>query len=194
MGIVVSTGAKAPKISPEEHRERRRLTRSLTVGGVALLGLLFALLLRMLAFEGVLITSGSMQPTLYRGDYTLVDHRAALQGSWRRGDVVLFEAPASWKGPGTSLVKRIIGLPGEEIVLFRGRVYINKKLLSETYLANSPDAQDTAPMVLAPDHYYVMGDNRNFSDDSRANGPISEKDIRGRIKMILWPMPRIGGL
>ncbi|MBW3636035.1 MAG: signal peptidase I, partial [Armatimonadetes bacterium] len=97
-------------------------------------------------------------------------------------------------GPGTSLVKRIIGLPGEEIVLFRGRVYINKKLLSETYLANSPDAQDTAPMVLAPDHYYVMGDNRNFSDDSRANGPISEKDIRGRIKMILWPMPRIGGL
>jgi signal peptidase I len=91
-------------------------------------------------------------------------------------------------------VKRIIGLPGEEIVLLDARVYINGQPLSESYLREKPELEDTLPLKLGPDQYYVMGDNRNHSDDSRANGPISEADIRGRFLTRLWPLSRFGAL
>lgn len=194
MAIVVTTGAKAPQLSPQEQQERRRQRRTYIIGGFTILALLFVLLLRVLAFEAVVITSGSMQPTLYRGDYTLVDHRVALRGSWGRGDVIIFEAPATWKGPGTSLVKRIVALPGEEVTLLNGQVLIDNKVLDETYLTERPDPEDSQRLRLGPDQYFVLGDNRNNSDDSSENGPIAESDIRGKLKGILWPSSRFGGL
>jgi signal peptidase I len=192
MAIVVSTGkTKVPQNTVEEQKKRRQ-ARVLLEGGIIIVALLFGLLLRVLAFEGVLITSGSMEPTLQRGDYTLLDHRVALRGSWQRGDVILFRLPASWEGSDPHLVKRVVGLPGEVVTLWNGRVYINDKLLEEPYLAELPNAETLLPLKLGPDQYYVMGDNRNFSDDSRENGPILEKEIQGRVLWRLWPRSRWG--
>lgn len=192
MAIVVSTGTpKVPHNSPAQI-EKRRLTRVLTKGAVAIVILLFGLLLRVLAYESVLVTSGSMEPLVQRGDYTLVDHRIALRSAWERGDVVVFQKPESWDGPDETLVKRVIGLPGETVALLTGHVLINGALLRENYLAELPDPQDVPPRKLGAGEYFVMGDNRNTSSDSRENGPVAEGDIRGRMTMKLWPPGRFG--
>lgn len=194
MAIVVSTKAPKAPLNQIEERKKRRQARVLLEGGIVILSLLFVLLLRVLAFEGVLITSGSMEPALAKGDYSLVDHRVALRSSWKRGDIILFEPPKSWSGTDVALVKRIIALPGEEIVIMNGQVYVNRQPLSETYVTERPLPEDTIPLILGPEQYYVVGDNRNNSDDSRDNGPINEANIRGRVLSTLWPLSRFGGL
>lgn len=192
MAIVVSTGASKASDNSPAAVERRRLTRALTKGAIVIGVLLFGLLLRVLAYESVLITSGSMEPLLRKGDYTLVDHRVALRNAWQRGDVVVFQKPQSWDGPDETLVKRVIGVPGDRVWLVYGRVMVNAQVLPEPYLNEVPDAQNSAPFQLAPKQYFVMGDNRNNSSDSRENGPISESDIKGRIIRKLWPLSRMG--
>lgn len=194
MPIVVSTKAPQVPINPIEDRKKRRQARVVLEGGIIIVALLFGLMLRVLAFEGVLLTSGSMEPELQKGDYALVDHRVALRGRWQRGDVVLFEPPTTWSGTDKALVKRIIGLPGEEIVLSDGQVFINGQPLSENYLKEKPNLEDTNPIKLGPTEYYVMGDNCNHSDDSRDNAPIDETDIHGRFLTRLWPLSRFGQL
>lgn len=190
MAIVVSTGTpKVPHNSPAQI-EKRRLRRALMQGGAIILVLLFGLLLRSLAWEGVLVTSGSMEPLLRKGDYTLVDHRVALGGAWSRGDVIVFETPQAWEGADETLVKRVIGLPGETVSLAEGRVLIDGVSLREDYLGEHPDPQRMAPVRLGSGEYFVMGDNRNNSSDSRENGPVPEASIHGRILMKLWPFPR----
>ena len=157
MAIVVSTGAaKAPDNSPEQI-EKRRLASVLDKGAIAISILLFGLLLRVLAYESVLVTSGSMEPLVQRGDYTIVDHRIALRNGWVRGDVVCFQKPQSWDGPDETLVKRVIGLPGETIALLTGRVLINGQPLTEPYLKELPDPQDIQPIKLGPNQYFMMG-------------------------------------
>jgi signal peptidase I len=190
MGIVVSTGGSKTPVPLPVQREKRRQARFLLGGGLVLVVLCFALLLRILAFEGVMITSGSMQPTLFKGDYTLVDHRIAIRSTWARGDVIVFEAPETWNGPGVTLVKRVIGLPGEEVGVSAGRVFVNNRFLTENYLSEAPAPEDERRIKLEAGQYYVMGDNRNNSDDSRNNGPIEEKNIKGRALCLLWPISR----
>lgn len=194
MAIVVSTGAKKPPLSSADQRKRRRQARVLIEGGIIIVVLCFGLLLRVLAFEGVLITSGSMEPVLQKGDYTLVDHRVAIRGSWDRGDIIIFESPESWEGPEATLVKRVIGLPGDTLSMQVGRVYINDRPLLEPYLKSLPNPEQMESIKLGPGEYFVMGDNRNNSDDSRDNGPVPEKYIRGRVLSRLWPRLRFGGI
>ncbi len=194
MAIVVTKGAPKEAHDSPAQIEKRRLTRVLMQGGAIIFVLLFALLLRALAWEGVLVTSGSMEPVLRKGDYTLVDHRVALQGAWERGDVIVFESPERWKGAEETLVKRVIGLPGETLELFQGRVSINGVLLPEDYLEGEIDREGIMPLKLGSEEYFVMGDNRNNSSDSRENGPVPARNIRGRILMKLWPFSRFGSL
>lgn len=192
MAIIVSTGAsKVPDNSPAQI-EKRRLARVLTKGAIAITLLLFGLLLRVLAYESVLVVSGSMEPLVRKGDYTLVDHRVALRNAWQRGDVVVFQKPQAWDGSDETLVKRVIGLPGETVALLTGQVLINGVPIREPYLKELPDSEDLQPVKLGADQYFMMGDNRNNSGDSRINGPVEEKDIRGRMTMRLWPPGRFG--
>ncbi|PQV62853.1 signal peptidase, MEROPS family S26A [Abditibacterium utsteinense] len=194
MAIVVSTQAPKEPHNSAAQIEKRRLTRALMQGGAIILLLLFGLLLRLLAWEGVLVTSGSMEPLLRKGDYTLVDHRVVLRGAWQRGDVIIFRSPVTWQGADETLVKRVIGLPGETVALVAGQVFINGVPLREDYFGEQPDPQDIPPVQLGFDEYFVMGDNRNNSSDSRENGPVPASDIRGKILMRLWPFPRFSRL
>lgn len=204
MPFQVQLGQTPPPLDPAAERELRRRKRFWTGAALIVTLLAFVTILRLFAFEATLVTSGSMEPTLFKGDYALFDHRAALRGRWNRGDVVLFDPPLSWQNSGgepsspadqTLLVKRIIGMPGETVTVVGGRVFINRSLLTgQNFLKEPPLPEDTTSVPLGPDEYFVMGDNRNNSDDSRRSGPISEGDIRGRVLRRLWPLSRAGAL
>jgi signal peptidase I len=164
-------------------RNRRVLIQSL----VALSFLTICGVLRIFVYEIALITSESMEPTFGKGDYLLVNH--APKNEWSRGEIVFFKNPDSWSDDGQDilLVKRIIGLPGETIKYSLGQVSINGKRLSEPYLKETESPDDARPVRLGPNQYYVLGDNRDNSDDSRINGPIEAKDVRSSAVGLVFP-------
>jgi len=176
----------------KDERYKKREVKVLLEGGILIVALMFGLLLRVYAYEGVLVTSGSMNPGIAKGDYVLVDHRVALRGQWKRGDVIIFKSPKTWDSAGQTLVKRIVGLPNESVAIDSGQVVVDGKVITENYLPNDVDAEMIPPTQLGPKQYLVLGDNRNSSDDSRDNGPISESDIRGRAITKLWPLSQVG--
>lgn len=178
-------------LTSSEKREQTRKTAVVGGGSVILLLLFFVVILRLLVFEMTVVTSGSMEPVLQRGDYALVDQRVALRHSWKRGGVVLLDKPDQWDGEDPTFVKRIIGVPGETLSIVRGQVFINGQLLREPYLKEEQIHEVPIQVVLGPGQYFVMGDNRNNSYDSRDGGPIEESDIQGRIVQIYWPPARV---
>lgn len=188
-----STSDTSPGVSPW-------LARAIELG-ILVLGVGLVMLIRLAWLETAIVTSGSMEPTLRVGDRLLVDHRASLRGSWARGDVVLFDAPEGWSGSGDTLVKRVVALPGDMVEVRAGSVVLNGALLSEPYLPQSAPPSDAAPETLnspsrklGAGEYWVMGDNRWNSDDSRSNGPLPEEAIRGHLLRVLLPLSRARAL
>ena len=173
---------------------KTRLYKSLFRMALIILPLMFVLLLKSLVFDTALVTSASMEPTLARGDYLLTDHRVALRGAWKRGDIVIFRSPPGWDSEGETLIKRIVGMPGEVIHYTGGRLNIGDTIPREPYLKEVPAQEFRAPVTLQPDEYWVLGDNRNNSDDSSENGPISESDIKARAVYRLSPWSRRGSV
>ena len=136
------------------------------------------------------VVGDSMLPALADGQYVLLWRGQSLRNRLRRGDIVVLRNP-EWRHQ--TYVKRVIGLPGEGISLNEGRVYIGGAHLEESYL-RCPDSLGTAgEWWMGPDEYFVMGDNRRNSQDSRAFGPIAATQIVGRVWLRYWP-PRAWGL
>ncbi len=179
---------------------RKSRTRRTIVEWVAVLvvAVLAALLLRSFVIQPYYIPSGSMEPTLRIGDKVLVDKLSYHMHSVHRGDVIVFKRPPYYNAPGVKdLIKRVIGLPGETISgCDNGQVCINGRLLKEPWLPKKYAYTGYfAPVHIPADHYFVMGDHRSDSDDSRfALGPISGKLIVGRAFLIVWPLGHITGL
>jgi signal peptidase I len=162
---------------------------------ILVLALVLVALLRVGVYEPAYIPSASMENTLQIGDRVLIDHRSSLHGKWQRGDIVLFKADEKWGGQDETLIKRVIGLPGETVEVLDGQVCVDgRAIAAEPYVKEKPIAEDVPPVTLGPGEYYVMGDNRNNSDDSRNNGPVKEENIRGRAVMIFYPFGRYGRL
>ncbi len=170
---------------------------------VVVLALVIALLLRTFVVQTFYIPSASMEPTLQVGDRIVVDKLSYAFHSVHRGDIVVFARPPheNCAGPPVAdLVKRVIGLPGETISLSgNGFVLINGKRLDETWLPASelgrtfPGPAGTTyalshPYKIPRGDYFVMGDNRADSCDSRFWGPISGSLIAGKVDLRIWPL------
>ena len=162
---------------------------------------LLALVVKVFLLQAFYIPSPSMYPTLKEGDRVLVNKLSYRLHDVNRGDVVVFERPAS-EAPSAipELIKRVIGLPGDAITFRGGRVYVNGTPLDESYLPSgvttSADFAPNrctveAPCLVPPSAVWVMGDNRNDSKDSRYFGPIPESSIVGRAFVIVWPLSRM---
>lgn len=140
------------------------------------------------------IKGQSMHPNFPDSEYLLTQKVSYYTGSPQRGDVIVFQPPISDED---EFIKRIIGLPGEKVSVKGGKVYINGILLKESYLTDVYTADGNflseGEEFTVPDgQYFVMGDNRPHSSDSRSWGPITKKEISGKAWLIYWP-PKLSG-
>jgi signal peptidase I len=167
----------------------------------------FTFVLRTFVIQTFSIPSGSMLPTLHVGDRIIVNKLSYDFHDVHRGDIVVFKRPPLESQNYSDLVKRVVGLPGETISSVNGKIYINGKLLTVPWLPPGPQdftgplASDAHPQFNMPGpvkipagEYYVMGDNRTDSEDSRFFGPIPKSLIVGRAVAVVWPVSRIKGL
>lgn len=129
------------------------------------------------------VESISMQPTLYDGNFVLVSRLSYRIGEAQRGDVIVFKFPLNPdKEP---YIKRVIGLPGEEVRIEGGKVYINGQLLRETYIKERPNYSGT--WLVPEGNLFVLGDNRNNSSDSHSWGFVPLENVIGKAQVIYWP-------
>ena len=190
------TGTDGPD-APAPQTPRRRRARRAVLEWVAILvvAVVAALLLRSFVIQPYYIPSGSMEPTLLVGDKVLVNKLAYDFHKVHRGDVIVFRKPPNDYTPNIKdLIKRVIGLPGETISAKGGSVYINGHILKEPWLPKGDTTANFGPVHIPAGHYFVMGDNRGNSEDSRVIGPISGKLIVGRAFLIIWPIGQINTL
>src|SRR5262245_28831258 len=161
-------------------------------GGLIIAALLIALLIKTFLFQAFYIPSDSMVPTLEKNDRVIVNKLSYRLHDVHRGDIVVFKAPPGTDDDVKDLVKRVIGLPGDEVEGRDNHVFINGKQLDEDYLPDGTVTSDFAPVVVPPKSYWVMGDNREQSKDSRFFKFIPEDDIVGRVFLRIWPLNRLG--
>ncbi len=171
---------------------------------VVVVALVLALGVRTYVAQMFYIPSGSMLPTLQIGDRIVVDKLSYHLHDIRRGDVVVFRRPPREQADYADLVKRVIGLPGDTVSSVGGRVYIDGRPLAEPWLPQpapmtspSPVPQSFSlnhPFTVPAGQYFVMGDNRTNSEDSRYFGPISSNLVVGRMAFVAWPLDDSGWL
>jgi signal peptidase I len=180
-----------------------------------IIAVILALFVRTWVFQAFKIPTGSMEPNLLIGDHLIVNRmvfapavtgveRAILPGrTIRRGDIVVFKFP---KDPERDFIKRVIGLPGDELVMHRKVVSINGKPIDEPYVhflqPPSPDGQpqgdvrldDYGPVTVPAGQYFMMGDNRDNSEDSRYWGFMPESYVKGQALFIYFSFAENGSL
>lgn len=160
---------------------------------LALLIVLVVIPIRVFVISPFVVDGESMHPTFRNLDYLIVDEILYDFHAPARGDVIVFRYP---NNPSIFYIKRIIGLPGETVSINHGVVTITtvdeqNLTLAEPYIVNE-DATYTKNVSLNSEEYFVMGDNRPNSSDSRVWGPLPKKDIIGRVDLRLLPVSKIG--
>ena len=153
-----------------------------------LIALFFALIIRQFIIQTSLIPSGSMIPTMKVNDRLFVNKFIYRFTSPKNGDIVVFKSPT---GDGKDYVKRCIGVPGDTISIKKGFVFVNNKplILSGVLIQRDYTASET--VKVPPNSYYVLGDNRAFSSDSRVWGFVPEKNLLGKALFTFWPLDRM---
>ena len=164
--------------------------------------ILLALVVKLFLLQAFYIPSLSMYPTLHVGDRVLVNKLSYRLHDVNRGDVIVFERPASETSSTIpDLIKRVVAISGESVVIKDGSVFVDGTRLNENYLpdgtvtstANAPNkCTEQAPCVIPNGQVWVMGDNRSDSKDSRYFGPIDKSSIVGRAFITVWPLGRFG--
>jgi signal peptidase I len=141
-------------------------------------------------YQPVRVEGTSMLPMLEDQDRLFINKIAYRVGDIHQGDVVVFQYPRDHT---KSYIKRVIGLPGDDIRIEHGRVYVNGKLLKESYVPSRfTDDRSQPEMVLGPNRYWLMGDHRSISSDSRDFGPVDRDLIYGKAAFVYWPMEQVG--
>lgn len=185
-------GDGAPSPGSGKQKKPRSVQRTVLEWAILLGGaLVVALLIKTFLFQAFYIPSESMLPTLEKNDRVLVNKLSYRLHDVNRGDIVVFETPEEEQGA-EDLVKRVIGLPGETVSCAHGGILIDGQPLDEPYLEDATTTSCGRKYHVPADAIFVMGDNRNFSKDSRSFGPIDEDTIVGRVFVRIWPPNRLG--
>lgn len=154
------------------------------IGAVLLAAFIMIFIARAFTVDGP-----SMMPTLNHGERLLVDKISYRFAEPSRGEIVVFKYPAN---PSEHFIKRVVGLPGDEVEVANGIVKVNGKVVEEDYIS-APPRQGFSPKVVPEGHYFVLGDNRNNSQDSRDSrvGFVPEELLVGRAIWRYWPLSKL---
>ncbi len=175
-----------PDLAPTT-ASRRSGTRNLVEWVVVIVcALLVAVAVKTFLIQAFYIPSPSMTPTLKVDDRVLVNKMSYRIHGVDRGDIVVFVSPQ--QAPEKDLIKRVVGLPGETVEGRDGHVVVDGKQLEESYLPEGVVTGPFGPVTITADHYWVMGDNRPNSSDSRVFGQIPEALIVGKAFVKVWPI------
>jgi signal peptidase I len=157
-----------------------------------LLAVVIAFLMVVFLYQPVKVEGTSMQPELLDQERIFVNKFLYHFEEIHRGDIVVFWYP---KDPSKSFIKRVVGVPGDLVAIRDGQVYINGELLQERYVPRGYQDFDSYPPTRVKDgHYYVLGDHRNASNDSRSWGLVPRRFIYGKAVFRYWPVEKVGFL
>lgn len=213
-------GAKPAKKAKPAKPAKKAVSFWVELPFLLLTGFAIVVLVKGFLVRPFYIPSGSMEKTLGINDRVLVNRQAYWNGGPSRGDVIVFRdpkmvgtetpSPSTWayvteslregiglgSGKGVDLIKRVIGLPGDTVEVRDSRAYVNGDPLDEPYVfLDGPDnLANMAPKVVPEGHYFVMGDHRNNSADSRTGFLVDENAIVGKAFVRIWPLKHLGGL
>ena len=160
---------------------------------IAFIAIASVFIIRTFLLQPFLVSGASMEPNFSSDDYLLIDELTYRLREPERGEVVVFRYPFN---ESVYYIKRIIGLPGEKVIVKNGLVTIVNQdapqgfLVKEEYLPRGLITGGNEEVTLGPSEYFVMGDNRPASSDSRAWGPVPKKDIIGLARLRLWPLTK----
>jgi signal peptidase I len=147
---------------------------------------LLSCLMLLLSTRGFYVYGSCMEPNLKNGERVLASRFSYWFGSPQRGDVVIFRSPSE---PEKNFVKRVIGLPGDRVEIRRGQLYINGRTAPEPYKQIKAHG-DYGPERVQPDHLFVLGDNRDRSNDSRFWGELPLQNVEAKAVLCYWPLSR----
>ena len=158
------------------------------IGKIAFVAFVLVAALRLFVFQPFLVRGASMEPNFHDWDYLIVDELSYRFRTPERGEVVVFKFPHD---PSQRYIKRIVGLPGETVELQDGQVIISRgteviRLDEKNYIAS--DSSEFPKIALGENEYFVMGDNRRYSSDSRSWGTLPEDLIIGRVLLRVFPL------
>ena len=147
-----------------------------------------ALLIRTFLFIPVMVKGESMQNTLMNKEIVLATKPEYLRGNFNRGDIVICKYPDRGS---TLFVKRLVGLPGDTLEIREGVLYVNGEAVDESGIdMYSQSTASMSPLTLGEDQFFVMGDNRGNSNDSRRVGPITRKMVVAHVQRVVWPLSK----
>ncbi|MGB9919421.1 MAG: signal peptidase I [Moorellales bacterium] len=150
--------------------------------------LVLALAIRLFLFEPFMIPSASMEPTLMPGDRVMVNKLVYRLADPVPGDIIVFRYPLD---PRIIYIKRLVALGGQTVELRNGQLFVDGRPVEENYLPEDPaSGGDFGPVRVPPNTYFVMGDNRNNSQDSRVWGPVPKENVVGKAQLLYWPPGR----
>ena len=173
---------------------RRFLASVLEVLEIALVAVGAVFVIRSFLVQPFLVSGSSMIPTFSDGDYLLIDEVSYRFRSPERGEVIVFRYP---KDDSTYFIKRIIGLPGERVVIRENKISIHDGetpqgfVLEESYLSAQTMTSGNTEIRLGEEEYLVLGDNRSYSFDSRTWGALKASDVVGLVRLRLWPLDHL---
>ena len=164
---------------------------------IVVISLVIIVPIRYFLIQPFYVKGASMEPNFYEHEYLIINEIVYRLSEPKRGDIIVFRYP---KNPQEYFIKRVIGLPGETIELKEGAIYIKSKeerqgqILREPYLEEGVKTYSLKESVVSLDEneYYVLGDNRNLSKDSRTFGPVNKGFVVGRVMLRGWPFNRFG--
>ncbi|MFH1854811.1 MAG: signal peptidase I [bacterium] len=184
-------------------KEPEKEDKKLTIGSVLLsffdflktiiIIVILAALIRQFLIQPFIVDGQSMEPNFQNNDYLITDKISYRLHAPQRGEAIIFHPPDN---PSVNYLKRITGVPGDTIEVKNGEVFVNSKKIVEPYVSSGEKTKtpsnDEIKVTLKSDEYFVLGDNRDHSRDSREIGPIPKENIVSRIWLRLFPLNAIG--
>ncbi len=145
--------------------------------------LLIIIIIRIFFYSPIRVNGSSMYPTLQDKEFMILN-KIGLQKGINRFDIVVVESNGKY------IIKRVIGLPGESVMYNDNKLYINGKVVEDNY--SKSETENFENVILKDNEYFVMGDNREVSKDSRVIGPVNIKNIKGKTNLVIFPFNKIG--